>query len=458
MRPCLLAFLLASCVTAPAIPEAGRATIDLSLFPAGTERVEIGGEQKLRGIFVPGDPVVLMFCESRGSITNGAAAYPVAWDLKALGMGLLCVDYRGVGASDGEGSPDHLAADARTAWREAKRRSDRVVLRGLSLGGLAISLLLDDGAEPDAVVIGAPVRAETAVSRFADEWGEGWERTAAKWLVRRPAATDVVGALAKTVAPALVFCGGDDPYLSHEERRMFRDAADSYVEKPEEDHHGILTDVRGLVSEERALYLRLFPELPRVGERVARIRREVPGAPPEEVLAASLAHHCFDVPSTAAAVALSWPPGSLRSGSELAGWMRTLPPLPLDAAVALVEMDHRYEADFLGWLVWVAHQPEPDEPEALLAAIRRTRRHAKVKAMVASHAFGSVSFDEWVLADRDKERPAPDRPHLDRLRLPEHEMLRQGFLLALKAAHIPARPVEGGVQVWDNHWRFIPLP
>jgi len=449
-------------VTAPAIPAAGRKSIDLSEFPRGTELVEIGGEQKLRGIFMPGEPVVLLFCESRGSITNGPGAYPLAWDLRALGMGLLCVDYRGVGASDGEGSPENMPADARIAWREAVRRAgdpSRVVVRGLSLGALAVSLLLEERIEPAAAVVGAPVRAETAVSRFADEWGEsGLERISAKWFVRRPVRTDIVTALRDTKAPTLAACGTRDPYLDDAERTMFQEAVDFYLETDDE-HDNMLWRARGVLPMERALYLRLFPELPRLDERIARVQREVNGAPPRSVLAQSMSHHVFEVPSTAAAVALTWKPGKIRTDSMVAGWLRSAPALPLDAAVALTDLSGADLVDFGGWMAWLWQVPKPHTPEQLLKQMQATRRHAKVMIMVTSHSRdGSIAVREMLVANRDAGGLDPEGKHVDRLRLPENQMLRQGFLLALKAAHIPARPVEGGVQVWDNHWRFIALP
>jgi len=450
LRACILAFLLAACLTPPAVRPAGSDAVDTASFPAGTRKVAIG---ELEGIHLPGRPLVLLFLESGGSITRGGDVYPLAWDLRALGMGLLCVDYRGVGASGGEASAKNLRGDARAAWKEAVRLAGDpkgVVLRGTSLGGLAISCLLDDGAEPGAVVIAAPVRAETAVRRFADEWAMGIEKTLARLLVRRPARTDVVRALARTAAPALVACGASDPYLDDGERALFAKAADRFVAWPDDDHYDAVDRARALLSAERALYLDTFPRLPDIEARLRAVEA-VPGAPPRAVLAPSLARAAFDAPSTAAAAALVHP--QLENRSSMANWMRTLPPLPLDAAIALVSID--FPVDFFGWTGWVEGRPR--DPQRLLAAVRASRRHARVEMRAVRYDWnGGETVRE--LADRDQGPVDTARPHLARLRLPEDEMLRQGFLLALKAHRIPARPVPGGVQVWRDGWTFIPVP
>jgi len=329
-RTTLLLLLVAGCIAPPAVRSVRYRPFDLASFPAGTERVEIGRREKLRGVFVPGRPVVVFLLESGGTITRGATAgdgYELVWDLHALGMGLLCVDYRGVGESDGEASVRNLRADVRAVWREAVRRAGdpgRVVLRGVSLGGLGASLLLDGGAAPAAVVVAAPVRAETAVRRFADEWTDGLEHVFARLLVRRPAKTDIVAALDATQAPTLVVAGGEDAYLDDRERTLFRRAADRYAETGE-DHLELVHRARGLLEEERSFYLQRFPALPRIAKRLARIREQVPGAPPDGELAAFLARFAFDVG-----------PRQRRRGAGSAGRPapRAPPPSPTRAAPA----------------------------------------------------------------------------------------------------------------------------
>ncbi len=484
MRTRLTVFaIIAGCVTPPAVRSAGRRTLDLTDFPAGTELVEIGNSgQKLRGVFVPGDPVVLSLPESGGSITRGpkhGQGYGLAWDLHALGMGFLCVDYRGVGASDGEASVKQLRADVRTAWKEAVRRaggdSGRVVLRGVSLGGLGASLLLEDGARPAVVVVAAPVRAKTAVPRFADEWAEsGAERLLARLVVRRPVRTDLVRALQTTTGATLVVAGANDPYLSNKERALFRDAAGEYVELADADHDAVVDSARGLLEAERHLYLKTFAELPRLAERIERIRREVPGAPGRDQLAPMLARFAGDVPSTEAAVAMALSPNDLRRSPALENWLRTLPPLPLEAARALASFDDptgRLDlVDFFGWTAWVRGQTGPHTPQRLLEAIIRTRRWRRVTMRVTNnHRDGRREVREWTWADLDESTmvdggPVPDGGKMPaRLRLPPREMLRQGLLLALKAALIPARTItESGqheIEVFERgRWHRIPLP
>jgi len=459
LRACFLAFLLAGCLTPPAVPGAGWSELDLAAFPKGTELVEIGGKERLRGVYRPGSPLILLFCEARGSITLGAERYPLLWDLRARGAGYLCVDYRGVGASDGEGSPKHIAADARAAWDEALRRAggdpSRIVLRGISLGGFAIGALLDAGVEPGGVVLAAPVRAETVVGRFADRFGKGLERGLARLLYRRPVRTDVVAAIAGTRAPTLVACGAQDPYLDDGERALFARAAGTYVEWPESDHYDAADSGRSLFSAERVWLDRFGPGSSDLDERVEAAAR-LPGAPPVEMVRACCERLVFDVPSTAAAVATVYAPDDLTNADPLVAFFRTIPALPVEPAVELVSI--AYATDFQGWRAWV--ESAPDDPAALLARIRETRRHARVETWTPMHGLDQsegIAYWGQTFGDRDKEPVDETSPIVARLRLPEPEMLRQGFLLALKAKRIPARAVEGGVQVWQDGWRFVPV-
>ena len=129
---------LPACMSTPAVREAGRDSVPVTDFPAGAERIEIdtGNGERLRGIWIPAGPdapIVLQFIESGGSITygTGGRGYPVAWELRGAGMSLLCVDYRGVGASDGDASQDNLAAHKRRAPRRRSRaRSCGAPVRG----------------------------------------------------------------------------------------------------------------------------------------------------------------------------------------------------------------------------------------------------------------------------------------------------------------------------------------
>jgi esterase/lipase len=64
--------------------------------------------------------------------------------LRALGLHVLAIDYRGFGASTGTASEDSIDADAEAAWQELMRRGvapDHVIIWGHSLGsGPAVQL------------------------------------------------------------------------------------------------------------------------------------------------------------------------------------------------------------------------------------------------------------------------------------------------------------------------------
>jgi pimeloyl-ACP methyl ester carboxylesterase len=454
----LLLSLLAGCITPRAVIDGGRTTIDVSEFPAGTELISIpvkDGED-LRGVFVPAGPnapIVLMFLESSGSITHGGSdslsGYPVAWDLRGLGMALLCVDYRGVGMSGGEPTPDNIAADAMAAWQEALRRSnqrpERIVLRGMSLGTWATCSLLDRGATPAAVVLTAPVRSETIVKHVANNLDRGgFEAFLAKLLMRRPVNTDIVESLESARTPLLVMVGENDAYLPGAERTLVQEAVQRPGNKfhvlPERDHRDSVGDAHLLTSMERDLFARLFNDVktpkdpyPYVGnERVERhLRARLP----------------------------------MHAGSGLLGWIRRLPhariaALPDPALTALLSLDDPSgaldAAELNYWEYSVNARREANlscDPNSLLAAINRSGQHNAVILMTDRRAETGLHI---------MSQAGPES-RWNRMRLPERERLRQAFLFALKADLQPARGVtrngRNEVEVWTeaDGWRLVPV-
>jgi pimeloyl-ACP methyl ester carboxylesterase len=453
-------------MTPPAVRAAGSESLDLAAFPAGTERVELAAAngERLRGVFVPaepGAPVVLHLLESGGSITEGAEDRPVLWDLRAHGFAQLCVDYRGVGASGGERSPWNMPDDARVAWEEAVRRAGgdptRVVLRGSSLGGFAIASLLESGATPGAIVLASPVREKTAVRNFAIEWGDGWERTLAPILFRRPSRTDLVRSLRDATAATLVIVGGDDSYLRADERELFKAALDRkngrFVERADDDHNSVVDHMTREIAEERELYARVFTDIPDIRARLAAVLTQVPDAGQRFVegsaararLEMMLGLVLFDEPKMTAACALSWDPNMLAEQRSALEWMRGLDAgIPLDALAALVSftdpMGPMNMTDFFGWRAW-----------------------AHVHGAVPLRGMPEPRVREWPVADRDKGKMPERFFGKARLELPEREMLRQGYLHALKAVGVPARPVRVGdrwqVEVWQPNpgWRRVSM-
>lgn len=240
MRALLLSLALAAaapaCITPPLVMSGGAPTVAF-----GPRRVEWGAElvevalepgMSLRGVFVPagaGAPLVLHFLGSSGSVTIPQRAEGLEFDfdelfgaLRELGFASLALDYRGVGASDGERDPRNVPTDALAAWNEALRRVDgdstRITLRGMSLGTLAVASLLERGVEPARVVLFAPVRAETAAANWLRERRGSLAAWFATPFLARPMRVDLLAALERSSAPLTVVVGLRDALLPPRER------------------------------------------------------------------------------------------------------------------------------------------------------------------------------------------------------------------------------------------------
>lgn len=276
----LATLLLPACLTPEAIVPAGASELRTIDFPPGTELVELptDGTAVLRGVFVPAGadaPIVVHFPAMYESITWGAGtdaalvlndeqwlvaeahmgpltvsrpvmplrldadttldlerldlAHRMLLQFRRAGCAVLCLDYAGVGASSGERSPEHLARDAHAIYAEALRRVDgdpqRVILRGVSLGTLAVARLLADGVQPAAISLAAPVRGETVVKHFARMVSNGFVATLADWFYADVGDADLHGEIARVDTPLLLALPENDRLISAEERDALRVAA-----------------------------------------------------------------------------------------------------------------------------------------------------------------------------------------------------------------------------------------
>ncbi|MBI5433778.1 MAG: alpha/beta hydrolase [Planctomycetes bacterium] len=277
----------------PALFEAGARRRDFSPdhYPPGTEQVELSlvGGERLRGVFVPSDPgapVVLHLLESSGSVTSPLrfAGYDsLLQNLADVGFASLAVDYRGIGASDGERSVTQLALDVDAMWNEAVRRAggpDHVVLRGLSLGTLSVGIALANGAKPAGVVLIAPVRAETVVANFAAHFFArplGWLSSAP---FRPVIDLDLVAELARTRVPILAIAPADDELLDADETASLRAAivasGGRWVDR-DGDHVSVVASAHRDCRPEELVFLRaLYPEWPDEAARVHAVLARLP--------------------------------------------------------------------------------------------------------------------------------------------------------------------------------------
>lgn len=280
-----LRFLLAATgsTAPPALLAAGypELVVDEQDFPPGSEAVALPvGRGTLRGVFVPSDPdspVVLHLLESMGSVTYGthhALGYPILWELRDRGFASLMIDYRGVGASEGWRSPRNLREDAAAMFAEALRRtrgrSHRIVLRGASIGTLAAASLLKHGARPRAVILIAPVRAETVARNWFRHYYSPFLARAATALLRLPLRVDLVQALTRYRGPLLVSAPADDYVLPPDEqplvRQPVRRAGARWVSTPF-THAGHVLAHHSLAADEAAFLAACFPGLPDLDAR-----------------------------------------------------------------------------------------------------------------------------------------------------------------------------------------------
>lgn len=234
-----LALLTSSCTT-PIVEAGGSATVELERFPAGTSTVvtETADGQLLNGLHVsagPDAPLVLHLLPRGASTTSGLPPFggfpETLTALRELGFSSLAIDYRGVGASLGPVDSSALPTDAQTIWQAALEHvggdANRIVLRGASLGTLAIAAILEGGATPRAIVMAAPVDADSVTtnalrSRYGALLGGFLDV-----FFLEPDVAHLPATLAGVTCPTLVLLPGEDPYLTSEETEAISRAAES---------------------------------------------------------------------------------------------------------------------------------------------------------------------------------------------------------------------------------------
>lgn len=255
--PLTVLFAASSCITPPLVMSGGAREVELGprRVEWGAERVEVelATHERLRGLFVPAGvdaPLVLHLLGSSGSVTIRQHSDGLDFDsdglfaaLRDRGYASLVLDYRGVGASDGERNPRHVPEDALAAWNEALRRVDgdpqRIVVRGMSLGTLAAASLLEHGVEPAAVVLIAPVRAETAAHNWLRHNRGAFLAWLASPFLAQPMDVDLLAAIDICRAPLTLVVGLRDELLPPHERAQLLQRArrhDAHVIELDLDH------------------------------------------------------------------------------------------------------------------------------------------------------------------------------------------------------------------------------
>lgn len=157
-----------------------------------------------------------------------ASLLEVAHELHRLDVEPVLVDFRGAGGSAGDRTSVgvHEALDVEVAVAFARRRSDRVVLFGVSMGAAAaLRAVHVRGVSPDALILEAPFdRLQTTVEhRFQAMGLPSWPgaRLLLFWGgVQRgfePQAHAPVDYAASARCPALVMGGEDDPWVRPDE-------------------------------------------------------------------------------------------------------------------------------------------------------------------------------------------------------------------------------------------------
>lgn len=131
----------------------------------------------------PDAPIVVFFHGNAGHIGDRLATLEMLHD---AGAGILIVDYRGYGNSEGEPSEAGTYADARAAWRwltsEAGVAPERIVVFGRSLGA-AVAARLASEVRPAGLVL------EAAFTSLPDLASDLYPWLPARWLTRYRYAT-----------------------------------------------------------------------------------------------------------------------------------------------------------------------------------------------------------------------------------------------------------------------------
>jgi fermentation-respiration switch protein FrsA (DUF1100 family) len=176
----------------------------------------------LRAWFVPApaSPARATVLVLNGNAGNRAYRAPLARALRARGLHVLLLDYRGYGGSGGSPSESGLLADARAAREFLLRRPDvdpaRVVYFGESLGAaVALALALDH--PPAALVLRSPFTSLADVGRVH------YPILPVGRLLRDRYAN--AERIARLRAPLAVIAGDRDSIVPFEQSRALFDAA-----------------------------------------------------------------------------------------------------------------------------------------------------------------------------------------------------------------------------------------
>jgi pimeloyl-ACP methyl ester carboxylesterase len=203
---------------------------------AQAESVFLDGEGgvRLHGWWIPpSGPAELLpataageACEAviffHGNAGNIASRAPIAARLASLGLGVLLMDYRGYGRSDGSPSDEGLYADGRAAYRHVvdvkKVSPDRLVVIGNSLGAAVATSVASELPVARLVLTGA-FRSVPSLARSIYWW---MPDRAFAWSINR---FDSESRLGGVTAPVLVGRGESDRLIPREETRALYDAA-----------------------------------------------------------------------------------------------------------------------------------------------------------------------------------------------------------------------------------------
>ncbi len=129
---------------------------------------------------------------------------PILRDLKPSWLGLLIINYRGYGESDGRPTEEGLYRDAEAAWRYMTERHDidsmRIAVYGRSVGS-AVALYLANENPVKAIILDSPISS-------AQDMADIHYRLLPKFLLRL--SLDNIERATRIDVPLLVFHGTDD--------------------------------------------------------------------------------------------------------------------------------------------------------------------------------------------------------------------------------------------------------
>ncbi len=96
-----------------------------------------GGHFRIHGWYLAQEHADKTILHFHGNAGNLEGRRNFTQQLRALGVNVLAIDYRGYGRSEGKPSEDGVFADARAAynWLLDKTTADKIVIHGESLGG-----------------------------------------------------------------------------------------------------------------------------------------------------------------------------------------------------------------------------------------------------------------------------------------------------------------------------------